>query len=471
MKILAVAVALQLGLLSGAVQAAEPTIEDLIKKMDQYESRVQQLEQRLEQAEKRAADAEAALAKTQAPSAAGAGPAPAAIAAQPATVTTAPAPVPVRHYHDQASTPHGEGDGKFPNSWPIPGTDSYLAIGGYVKGDFIQDFDSVGNDNQFSTNSIAIDGSAASDLDGQSTLNARETRFNLDFHKPTELGNLRAFIEGDFAGSGNVYRLRHAYGQIGGLLVGQTWTTFADLSTHPGTLDFEGPDGSVMRRSAQFRYGGALAPGWTWAVSLEEPGASISNAGEFSGAVQSNLPDLPGFVRYQTQNGSVQLAGLLRQLRFDGQNGDGNETETGYGASLGLTRKLSAHDVLSGQFIYGSGVANYVQGLSGQSLDAVLTTDGSLEAITVASGMVAYTHHWGPKFRSVAAYSISDVENESGLTGGSIDRLQDAHLNLIWSPFKSFDLGAELMWGERENQDGSEGDATRLQFSAKYYLD
>jgi hypothetical protein len=44
----------------------------------------------------------------------------------------------------------------------------------------------------------------------------------------------------------------------------------------------------------------------------------------------------------------------------------------------------------------------------------------------------------------------------------SIDRLQDVHANLIWSPTKALDLGAELMWGERRNQNGAEGNATRL---------
>ena len=151
--------------------------------------------------------------------------------------------------------------------------------------------------------------------------------------------------------------------------------------------------------------------------------------------------------------------------------GDGDETETGYGLSLSFVRKLFEHDVLSGQFVYGEGIANMVQGLSGQGLDAVLASDGSLETLKVASGMLAYTHHWNPRWRSVLAYSVSDVENDLDLTGGSIDRLQDAHLNLIWSPFKSFDLGAEVMWGERRNQNDAEGDATRIQFSAKYYLD
>lgn len=450
--------------------AADPTVNDLLDKMRAYEDQVRKLEERLDAAEKRAADAESELAQAKT------GSAPPVMAATPVpppppAVVEHPPPAAPRHYKDKSAIPHGEGDGKFPNAWAIPGTDSYLAIGGYVKADVIEDFDFVGNATQFASNSIATEGSANAELGGQTTLTARETRINVDFHKPTSMGNLRAFVEGDFAGSGNSFRLRHAYGQVGGLLAGQTWTTFADLSSHPGTLDFEGPDASVMRRTTQLRYAGSGAPGWSWAVALEQPDASIQNAPGFPGAVRNELPDLPGFVRYQSGRGSLQLAGVLRQIRFAGEGGFGDDTATGYGASLSFTRHVFDSDVLSGQFVFGEGIAAYVQSLSGQGVDAFLDPAGSLETVSAASGMLALTHHWSPQWRSVVAYSLSDVEDEIGLPGGALDRLQDAHLNLIWSPFKSFEVGGEIMWGERRNQDGAEGDATRLQISAKYLLD
>lgn len=466
LRTVVVAVGLGTGLPLAAL-AADPTTAELLQRMSAYEERVRQLEQRVERAEERAAAAEAALAGAQA------APAPAAVAAVPGPATVSTKPDVVRHFKDKSSVPHGEGDGKFPNSWPIPGTDSYLAIGGYLKADYLQDVDYIGNANQFATASIPVDSAAEADLGGQSTLTARETRLNLDFHKPSTLGEIRAFAEGDFAGSGNSFRLRHAYGQIGGFLAGQTWTTFADTSTHPYTLDFEGADGTVWRRQAMLRYTGNLAPRWTWAIAIEEPGTSISNAGGIAGADRSDFPDVPGFVRYQAPSGSVQLAGIVRQLRFDGDGADAgiNDTDSGYGAAVSFTRSLFAGDVLSGQFVYGDGIANYIQGLSGQGVDAVLTPDGTVEALTAASAMLAYTHRWSPALRSVVAVSTSSVDDAPGLPGSAIERLDDVHLNLLWSPFKAFEVGAEAMWGQRTNQDGEDGDASRIQVSAKYYLD
>jgi hypothetical protein len=41
-------------------------------------------------------------------------------------------------------------------------------------------------------------------------------------------------------------------------------------------------------------------------------------------------------------------------------------------------------------------------------------------------------------------------------------------VNLIWSPTARMEVGSELLWGRRENEDGEQGDATQLQIAAKY---
>ena len=45
---------------------------------------------------------------------------------------------------------------------------------------------------------------------------------------------------------------------------------------------------------------------------------------------------------------------------------------------------------------------------------------------------------------------------------------QSVRANLIWTPLPAFDVGAELMYGERELESGASGDMTRLQVFAKY---
>lgn len=117
--------------------------------------------------------------------------------------------------------------GDFPGSFKLPGTDLSVKIGGYVKADLIHDFDDIGSEDLFVTSTINTSGNKRQ---GRTRLHARQSRLNVDARRPSEYGPIRAFIEGDFFGSGgnqNVsnstgFRLRHAYGEIGRLLAGQT---------------------------------------------------------------------------------------------------------------------------------------------------------------------------------------------------------------------------------------------------------
>ena len=62
----------------------------------------------------------------------------------------------------------------------------------------------------------------------------------------------------------------------------------------------------------------------------------------------------------------------------------------------------------------------------------------------------------------------AEVDNVDYQADSQIKSVSSAHVNLIWFPYKSVSTGLELMWGERENKDGSTGDATRLQAMIKY---
>ena len=121
--------------------------------------------------------------------------------------------------------------------------------GGRIKLDIIRDFNPIGSEDSFDPRTIPIEGSEG----GNSQLHARETRLFLDMRGPVEGKELRMYIETDFYGSGSVFRLRHAYGSWGGLLAGQTWSTFLDDANFPNTIDFESPMAFPSIRQAQVR--------------------------------------------------------------------------------------------------------------------------------------------------------------------------------------------------------------------------
>mgnify|MGYP007029212667 CR=1 FL=1 len=51
---------------------------------------------------------------------------------------------------------------------------------------------------------------------------------------------------------------------------------------------------------------------------------------------------------------------------------------------------------------------------------------------------------------------------------GSFHRIDYASGNLLYYPAENLMLGGELMWGQRENNDGASEDDVRFQFTVKY---
>jgi len=132
----------------------------------------------------------------------------------------------------------------------IFGPDVAMKIGGYVKADFIQDFNPINETDTFVTTSIPVGAPQRTN----SRFHARQTRLSFDTRWASDEQTVQIFVEGDFFSDGDRYRLRHGYGEVGRLLVGQTWTTFTDVAAAPATLDFEGSLSSVNRRQAQARW-------------------------------------------------------------------------------------------------------------------------------------------------------------------------------------------------------------------------
>lgn len=146
----------------------------------------------------------------------------------------------------------------------------------------------------------------------------------LDFRTPTGVGSeFRAFAEIDFFGSnGSVdLRLRHFYGQVKNVLLGQTWTTFTDVDAIPDQLDLSGPAGIGLQRQAQMRYTPPLAKGQSLALGIEKAvvqapqitarGARIHSLPTLSFAIASTQsPDIFSWAR------SIESSGIASRPRI-----------------------------------------------------------------------------------------------------------------------------------------------------------
>ena len=331
--------------------------------------------------------------------------------------------------------------------------------------DFIQELDGIGDRFEFKTNTIPIDGTPEADQEGGTTITARETRFNVDFRSEADGTKLRAFFEADFAGSGNSFRLRHAYAEAGRVLGGQTWTTFMDISARPLTVDFEGPDTELFVRQAMIRYTHPLSENLTWAIAVEDPSPQFVVPAGLDGGPRSEVPDVPTYLRFAFGRGHVQLAAIGRQIRFDGVSGSPNLDEIGWGASGSFRCKIFGQDEIMGQLAHGEGIARYVESLNGQNVDALITPAGALETIPVTAAVIGFIHHWSPALKSGIAYGAADLDTDPLLPAPTIAGTEDARLNLIHSPHPLLEYGVEALWGTRENQDGASGEAWRAHFA------
>ncbi|GAA5067952.1 DcaP family trimeric outer membrane transporter [Lysobacter panacisoli] len=290
---------------------------------------------------------------------------------------------------------------------------------------------------------------------------------------------LKAYLEFDLFGGGstaftgneiatNTYALtlRQAYVQWNNWLAGQTWTNFQDTAALPDTVDFLGPtEGTVFVRQAQLRYTNG-----PWSFSMENPETVYTpfngNMAQVAGD-DGPSPDFTGRYTAKGDWGHFGIAGLVRQLKY--QNGPLNQDNesTGYGLSVSGKFNLGKSDDIRYMVTGGSGIGRYI-GLALNN-DAVLDSTGDLDNIDVIAGFVGWRHVFSPKLRTNLFYSRADYDQDTDLTGLGITKgAQSAHVNLIYTPLPKLDLGAELIWGQRELENGDRGELNRLQTHVKY---
>ena len=361
----------------------------------------------------------------------------------------------------------------FKGAWRLPGTDAALAIGGFVKTDIVYNFDPLQIKDRFITGSIPVGVTETTGDEAQSSITADQSRLNFDLRSKTDYGIMRAFIEGDFAGSnddGDNFRLRHAFGQWRQMLAGKTWSTFMDPDASPEEIDFEGLNGRINVRQAQVRFMPTFGEKYELQFALEDPNPQVQN-----GSGVTRTPDVVIAGRFQPRDRlHVKLALLLREIRGQDDATGNVEKKLAWGTSLSgrfMTPALDARDSLLFQLNYGRAIGRYVNDLSSiGDYDGIFDpSDNKLQLFDVTAGYVSWQHWWGlNQLRSNFTFGLVDLNNPGFVESDAYKRTYRFSTNLIWSPIPRIDLGGEYLWGRRENKDGEYGDASQFQFAVKY---
>jgi len=358
----------------------------------------------------------------------------------------------------------------FPGSFPIPGTDAAIKFGGQVRTTLVHSADALGTDDRFVTSSIPAEGTQEAGKGARFSYSARPSRANIDFRSPTAVGPMRAFIEADFAGSSNAFRLRHAYGQWKKLIIGQTWSTFSDPEAEPDGIDFEGLNAISLFRQVQIRWTQPLRERLAFSLAIEDPAPSVTGANGVS-----LTPDLIARLRWEPEKkgllerlGHVQTAVLVRTIRaepFDQPNQTLTTGGIGGNVSGVLTPRWDGDDQFKFAAYAGTGIGRYITDLGtlgGQDAYYDSATN-TLKALPVFAAYYGYERLWKPRFRSTFTYGIVQVDNLDIQPDDSLRRTQRVSANILWSPVRRIDVVLELLAGRRVNKDGRLGTAKQVQ--------
>jgi hypothetical protein len=368
--------------------------------------------------------------------------------------------------------------GDFPGSIRIPGTDAAIKLGGRIRTALVFTLGPLGSEDRFLTNSIPVEPTdEAAGKGRRTTFSANTSRFNFEMRTPTGVGQVRTFIEADFFGTNGTedrtnFRLRHAYAQFRGFLVGQTWSTFSDPAANHQDLDFEGINGENVIRQAQVRYTVQVKDNLSVAGALETPEVSITG-----GAGVNVVPDLVGRAIWSFKEiGHLQGAIVVRQVRAEPDPPlTGSEAAWGWGASLSGVVPFYYFD-LTDRFIFqlnaGRGIARYVNDLNslgGQ--DAVFDpATGYLHPLPVIGWYLDYEHQWKNwettrvmKLRSSFIWSFVTVDNLSFQPGEAYHKTNRYSANLVFSPLDRIDIGVEYIYGTRQNFNGHKAGSDQVQ--------
>jgi hypothetical protein len=336
-----------------------------------------------------------------------------------------------------------------------------LTLGGYVKLDMIHDFDANAFPDSFDPRNIPVDGS-----EGTNTrIHARETRLSLGIEGPAEGKDLELFFEGDFYGTGNAFRVRHAYGQYGVLLAGQTWTTVMDDRNIPPTIDFETPLAAPFVRQGLLRITTGLSKRSDLAFAVEESDPQILIPPGVEGAPEKTWPDFTTRFRFDHSRGHVQLSGFVGRTRFRAASGATSDVTIG-GVLVSTRLRLFDRDAAYAEVGYGPGLGRY-RGAASAAIDAA----GRLETVNVVGFTAGYERHWSGRWSSNVVVSPAWVVNDVGDPATSNDSLNYVAVNLLyWFLEQRAWAGGEYLYGRRELRSGAHGSGQRIQLAVSFNL-
>lgn len=387
----------------------------------------------------------------------------------------------------------------------IPGTDTCLRIGGYVRMDAYLNQTFAPGNNAYTTRTRLL--------------------LNFDARSNTEYGLLRAYGEffvqrgpannvlpfvvatgAGVTGQASAAYMSRAFIQFAGFTFGNSASFF---NFYQGDVQFVASSGAAMdpsRNSSNLiAYTASFGSGFSATVSVEDPqfrriGALTTfsaAAGTFTAPAAANgvvyngngIPDVVGNLRVDQGWGSAQVMAAFHEVRSTIGGIGRSSTGWAIGAGVRLNLDMLARgDVLWLQAAYTDGALAYAftndnsDGLvqTRQQVGVGLLTSTYADGVSNAAGTGivkskawsihgGFRHFWTPALRSAIWGKYVNVDAPGGavaLANNLNDfRFWQVGVNTIWSPVRNLDLGVEVVYTNltsRNNLNGGIANGTTI---------
>lgn len=316
---------------------------------------------------------------------------------------------------------------------------------------------------------ISVGGGDTSD--GHFGADATGSRLGLVVTSPEEV---TVRIEMDFDRDGSITpRLRRAYGEYKGVLLGQEWSNFHSFVGNPSILDWDSLPGraGLQSRITQARY-------TTGNLSFSVEDDTSRGSDNIAGAAGDKI-GLPVFTaRLEDGSGNMKYsaAALLKQISYDDVVADEDDSAFGFAAFLAGSLALTDMFSVMGSVSFSEGAGNYIyrSGENFGGFEGYADANGDLETITTYGGNI------GAKLalsggRSInLGYGMTSKDLDDAVDDGVAAAATTAEsnsmlaINYQWSPVSKVNMGVEFARLSTEDQNGDDGDANRLMFVGQY---
>lgn len=278
-------------------------------------------------------------------------------------------------------------------------------------------------------------------------------------------------LEMDFNGAGGQFRIRHAYGQVGNLLFGQTWSLFSNVASMPATVDGNGPTGSVILRNPQIRYRMRFFKSLELAAALEYSIPDLNTQGydSLSLEVIQMIPDFTTRIKYSGSFGDVQISTVLNTISLKNQN---NEISNlfGFGGSVSGVFKLENSQNIKYQATAGKSISHYITTLDGTGMAAAYNEEAQqYESLWSMSGFVSYGWDYSERITTSVSVGAAQIFNKPYQQDRSYSHSASVSFDAFYEIIDGARIGFEYAYGQRWDKNGEKGNASR--FWTLFYYD